>query len=260
MSYANIQLFPKVSYRFDSVDSTNAAAIRAINAGEWPEPGAVFWAEGQSQGRGQGSKHWHASPGANLTVSIVAYPSHLPLNALFALNQLAGIAVAHTVQAFLPADLQDAVRLKWPNDVYVGHQKIAGILVQNGLRGNQLAWSVIGIGLNVNEAAFPADLAASATSLQILMGRPHDREVVATRLWQALSASYARTAPDQLAALGEQYHHLLYRLNVAAHYREVATGQSFRGTILGVDAAGQLRLGLEDGTERAFSLQQLLFL
>jgi len=190
---------------------------------------------------------------------MVAYPDHLAVARLFALTQLTGMAVAETVAHFLPTPLAATVRLKWPNDVYVGDQKIAGILVQNGLRGSAVSWSVLGIGLNVNETSFPVELRAGATSLQLLTGAELDKAAVLDFLLLRLAANYAFTHPARLSALGQAYHRLLYRLNVPGRYLEVDSGERFFAVVRGVNAAGQLRLELAEGGERVFSLREVRF-
>lgn len=255
----NTKLFPKVARWYDTLASTNEAAIQDINAGKGADAGAVYWTEEQSRGRGQGSNRWHATPATNLTISIVAYPGHLPIDRLFALTQLTGLAVAATVRHFLPERAAE-VALKWPNDVYVGKQKIAGILVQNGLRGSTISWSVFGIGLNVNEINFPPELTTTATSLRLLTGRDFDREAVAQHLFSAFSKAYELTSPARLSKLDDDYHRSLYLRDVPAAYREIATGNIFTARIRGVAPTGQLRLEMTDGQERLFSLREVGFL
>jgi len=256
----NTMLIPKVARRYDRTDSTNAVAIRAINAGEqWPD-GAVIMADEQTDGRGQGANRWHTTPGANLTLSCVVYPDHLTVDRLFALTQITGLAVVQTVAHFLPAGLAAIIKLKWPNDVYVGDHKIAGILVQNGLRGRNVSWSVLGIGLNVNEVDFPSELAATATSPALLTGAPLDREVVLAYLLERLAANYEYTHPSRARDLDARYKALLYRLDLPGRYHEVATGENFFAVLRGVNHAGQLRLELATGGERVFSLREVRFI
>lgn len=255
----NTTLFPKVARWYDTLPSTNEAAIQDISARKGADAGAVYWTEEQSKGRGQGSNRWHATPAANLTISIVAYPSHLPIDRLFALTQLTGLAVADTVRHFLPERAAE-VTLKWPNDVYVGKQKIAGILVQNGLRGSQISWSVFGIGLNVNEKDFPPELTTTATSLRLLAGADFDREAVANRLFSAFSKAYELTSPARLPELDQAYHQSLYLRNTQARYRNLESGEIFAAIIRGVTPSGQLRLEMADGREQLFSLREIGFL
>jgi BirA family biotin operon repressor/biotin-[acetyl-CoA-carboxylase] ligase len=252
-------LIPKVARHFEELESTNAAVIRALNVGEEVANGAVFLTDAQTSGRGQGTNSWYATPGANLTFSMAAYPDHLAVERLFALNQLSSLAVADTVKRFLPDELATTVRLKWPNDVYVGKQKIAGILVQNGLRGSTVSWSVIGIGLNVNETNFPENLKETATSLALLAGRNFDLKGVLDYLLERLADNYKLTNPGLLWELDNRYHQQLYRLNVPGRYQLVENGVNFFAVLRGVNEAGLLRLEMAEGGERVFSLREVRF-
>ena len=229
-----------------------------MNAGAGIPNGAVYLAEHQSAGRGQGPNRWHATPSANLTLSAASMPDHLAVADLFLLTAVAALAVADAVRPRLPPG---TVTVKWPNDVYAGNQKLAGVLIQNGLRGQRIAWSVTGIGLNVNEADFPPELTATATSLRLLTGRDHDREALLTDLLAALSARYAQThtAPGRAILLAE-YHEHLYRRHQPADFREVATRVRFRGRILGVSPDGRLRIDVDGAGERRFALRELRYL
>jgi BirA family biotin operon repressor/biotin-[acetyl-CoA-carboxylase] ligase len=253
-------LIPKVARHFEELESTNAAAIRALNAGEEIANGAVFITDAQTSGRGQGTNSWHASPGDNLTLSMATYPAHLAVGRLFALNQLSSLAVADTVKHFLPDDIAATVRLKWPNDVYVGKQKIAGILVQNGLRGSIISWSVLGIGLNVNETNFPESLQKTATSMALLAGHDFELKGVLDYLLERLGANYKLTTPGLLRELDKRYHQQLYRLNVPGRYQLVESGANFFAVLRGINEAGQLRLELAEGGERVFSLREIRFI
>lgn len=256
----NTKLIPKVAYRYQEIGSTNNAAVKAITAGDMPAAGAVFITEAQSAGRGQAGNQWHASPGDNLTLSLVIYPDHLAVDRLYALTQLSGLAVAETVAHFLPPGLAATVRIKWPNDVYVSDHKIAGILVQNGLRGSRISWSVLGVGLNVNEGDFPPALEATATSLALLCGHDFDKTMVLDFLLQRFAANYEDAATHRLAQLDARYHRLLYRHNLPGRYQNPATGERFFAILRGVNQTGQLRLEMAEGGERVFSLREVRFI
>ena len=229
-----------------------------MQRGEKPGNGAVYLTHHQSAGRGQGTNTWHSTPHQNLTLSIVCYPTHLPLGNLFSLSQTTALAVAATVRCFLPPKYRTRVRAKWPNDVYVGDRKIAGVLIQNGLRGADLAWSVAGIGLNVNEQDWPAELKNTATSLRELTGEELDLELVQKTLFEEFSKYYGLLEAHLRASLDRQYHAALYRMDERSEFVHVATGRRFIGVIRGVTAAGHLRV--EDvayGREVAFNLREI---
>jgi BirA family biotin operon repressor/biotin-[acetyl-CoA-carboxylase] ligase len=143
--------------------------------------------------------------------------------------------------------------------VYVGDRKIAGILVQNGLRGSSVSWSVIGIGLNVNETNFPEDLQDKATSLAQLRGTTFSADEVLDFLLARLAHNYQLSDPRRLKELGHRYQGLLYRHNLPGRYQEVETGTYFFAVLRGVNDIGQLRLEMAEGPERAFSLREVRF-
>lgn len=257
MPVNNKLLFPKVSHVFAAAESTNSLAVAAVTAQEPPAQGAVFLAHEQTDGKGQGENRWHATPYDNLSLSVVTYPEHLPIANLFVLNQVASLAVARTVKDYLPAHLAPRVSVKWPNDVYVGDKKIAGILIQNGLRGSRLAWSVIGIGLNVNETNFPENLRGSATSLKLLTGAQIELEPVRGHLFEHLSELYRFTDHRLLPTIDRYYHDLLYRRDEPSQFYHVATGRTFHGVIKEVTAAGLLRVVMVGGRTSDFELREV---
>lgn len=288
----NASLFPKVSQTFPELDSTNAEALRRIHAGGLPEHGSVLVARSQVQGKGQGSNGWFSSAGANLTLSLVLHPEHVPPSRVFALSQFTALAVARTVARHLPSETAARVRVKWPNDIYVGSQKIAGILIHNGLRAGRLHWSVVGIGLNVNETAFPPALRNIATSLALLTKPGHgpgsppgelpppppaprkdrarsvslqDRaypislpQIQAT-LFHHLSTLYPYTTPAALPELDRLYHRLLYQKNQPARYAPTDGRPPFTARIISVDAAGHLLLESVAGDVTAWALRDIRY-
>ncbi|WP_420461089.1 biotin--[acetyl-CoA-carboxylase] ligase [Neolewinella sp.] len=249
-------LVPKVARAFSRVASTNLALLQDLSTGAPPPHGAVYTTYSQSAGRGQGSNHWHSSPGANLTLSLLLRPDRLTVNHLLALMQFVALAVADTVAVYLPTE---RICLKWPNDVYVGRQKIAGILLQNGLRGTQVQWAVAGIGLNVNERDFPEPLARSATSLSQHLGKTQDLAAVQTTLFDALSARYELLATRRYSELHGAYQERLYRRGEWVDFTVTATGERLRARVEGVVPNGRLLVRTGD-TTRQFAQQEVRWL
>jgi BirA family transcriptional regulator, biotin operon repressor / biotin---[acetyl-CoA-carboxylase] ligase len=147
----------------DSAPSTNDLALDAERQGA--VEGASFLVREQTEGRGRRGNAWWAPAGDNLTCSVLLRPG-LPPTQGNALPLVVGLAVRQVVSDAL-ASLFTAppVLVKWPNDVWVGSRKIAGILVESRLRDNLVSAAVVGIGLNVGTLEFPEDLAGHATSL-----------------------------------------------------------------------------------------------
>ena len=134
----------------DSIDSTNDEARRRILA---LDNLSVLSALEQTGGRGQRENKWHSAPNQNLTFSIVL--KNPPVNAAdqFCISEITAVTLVNFLSEYgIEADI------KWPNDIYVSGKKICGILIENSLKGQSIDWTIIGIGLNVNQFNFPVDL------------------------------------------------------------------------------------------------------
>lgn len=142
----------------DRVDSTNEylkafipdGISRMVVAGE------------QTAGRGRHGRRWHSPPGRGLYVSYLYFPGW-ELARSEVLNLASSLAVADSIRSFGP---QSDVRLKRPNDVYLGSRKVCGILAELGSTGEQVNWAIIGVGVNLYQRNFSPELEATATSLE----------------------------------------------------------------------------------------------
>jgi BirA family biotin operon repressor/biotin-[acetyl-CoA-carboxylase] ligase len=155
--------------RLRIVDSTQDEAFALGERGA--ADGSVVVAESQRAGRGRRGRPWHDEAGASLLCSILVRPRIAPARWPL-LSLAAGVAVAHALEPICGV----AARLKWPNDVMVGARKLAGILLEARLTSPGIV--VVGIGINTAQMRFPADVEATATSIQGLTGRPADREAL----------------------------------------------------------------------------------
>ena len=174
-------------HRKETTASTNADA----RAGR---PGDVFVAEFQTAGRGRLDHEWHAARGENLTFSVVLDAADAPLAEVATLPLVVGLAVARYVSSLLGGAAD--VSVKWPNDVLVGGRKICGILCERN--GDAV---IAGVGLNVNQTDFPAEIAARATSLRLAAGSPFDREGVLNGVVAEIGALHSRWRRGGFAAL-----------------------------------------------------------
>jgi BirA family biotin operon repressor/biotin-[acetyl-CoA-carboxylase] ligase len=223
------------------IDSTQRLARELARAGA--EEGTCVIAEAQSAGRGRLGRTWHSPPGTNLYCSVVLRPPLAPA-AVPQLALVAGVAVAAAVAetTTLPAEI------KWPNDVLVGGRKVAGILTELEAELERVRFVIVGIGVNLNTTAFPAELADRATSLALAIGRPVDRAAFTGRLLAALEERYGRFLAGGFAAVRAEW-----------EARSALTGRTVRvqgpegavaGRVLGVDDAGALRLLTAAGEQR----------
>jgi BirA family transcriptional regulator, biotin operon repressor / biotin---[acetyl-CoA-carboxylase] ligase len=135
------------------------------------EPGTLVVADRQDAGRGSRGRFWASPPGQDLYLSFVL-GSLEPQSSPGVLTLAVGLGVAEAISSLTGKH----ALVKWPNDVLVDHAKISGILVESS--GDLASGVVVGLGLNVNRDAFPADLAPGATSLRLATGKPFEREDV----------------------------------------------------------------------------------
>ena len=205
----------------------------------------------QTQGRGQRGNVWQAAAHENLLLSVLWRPVFLAASRQFLLSQAVALAVHDWAAALLGPDPR--LRLKWPNDVYFGAQKLGGILIENSLSGPHLQHSIVGLGLNVNQAHF--DL-PTATSLAALTGRAYALPTLAARLLEALERRYLQLRAGQVARLRTDYLAVLYRYQEPAMF--IVDGRTVGGQIVGIEEDG--RLAVQLGPElRRFALQEIKF-
>lgn len=135
------------------------------------EPFSVLAAISQDKGRGQGDHKWHSESGLNLTFSIlIKYDSAHLIMARD--QQLLTMAASLAAVDFL-SEYDIKASIKMPNDIYLKNKKICGMLIENGLNGGNMQWSIVGIGLNVNEKDFPEDL-PNPVSMSLATGSDYD--------------------------------------------------------------------------------------
>jgi BirA family biotin operon repressor/biotin-[acetyl-CoA-carboxylase] ligase len=217
--------------------STNDDARAAAAAGA--PHGAAFLADAQTAGRGRGGHTWHSPPGENLYLSVVLRP-RVPAASVAPITLAVGVALAREIEAVLAGGVtgRAPIWVKWPNDVLAGppehRRKVAGVLVEGQLRGNEVTSLVAGVGVNVHATSFPEEIAARATSLALLGVEGLDRSVIAARVIAAVGEAVARFEEDRLASFAAD----LARLDALRGARIDVGG--VRGVGEGIDGEGRL--------------------
>lgn len=240
----------------ESVDSTNSYATELLKHRNLTE-GHVVWAKRQTHGRGQRGNNWESEAGSNVTMSVIWYPVFLSPSRQFMLTQ----AVALGVSDFLSYKMSEAgirsqIRIKWPNDVLANEQKIAGILIENSIRNGSVAYSIVGIGINVNQVDFTS--VNKPVSIKLITGRHYDIRVCVEELCAFLEPRYLQLRGGKHDQMHEEYLSRLYRLNEWAYYS--SAGNRFAGRIVGVAPGGYLQMELENGERVAFDFKEVTFL
>lgn len=280
---SNTLFIGKVYHRFDELPSTNDWAAQIIAKAESdladpaeraktrPPEGTVVRADNQTAGRGQLGSQWHSQPGENLLLSAILYPIWLEVNAQFYLSMAVALALYDTVLSLKPSTLsngnwtldighsifENKPSIKWPNDLYLGGKKSAGILIQNALSGSSLQSSIVGIGLNVNQLEFPSAL-PHATSLARAFGQHFDLEVVLERLFECLENRYLQLKAGHRAAIKTEYEAHLWRRGIPSRFVRSADEQEFVGQLSGVSEQGLLQVETKTGLEE-FEVKALRF-
>jgi BirA family biotin operon repressor/biotin-[acetyl-CoA-carboxylase] ligase len=151
-------------FTLKEVDSTNNFLKELLSNSTPLVEGTVIMAENQYAGRGQQHKSWHTEPGKNLTFSILLMPVFLPVEDQFDLTRVVSLGV---FDALWPIT-GNKLKIKWPNDLYYGDNKLGGILIENIIQSGKIKASVIGIGLNINQESFPPYLPNPKSYMKIM--------------------------------------------------------------------------------------------
>lgn len=238
---SNVILYEKVS----STNTVAAALLRESN----PAEGTVITASYQESGRGQAGNRWESEPGSNLLMSVILYPVTVKPAEQFVISQMISLAVHDLVSLHT-----SEVRIKWPNDIYVRDDKIAGILIENSIMGDVVGSTVAGIGLNVNQTLFRGG-APNPVSLAIVTGLSHDLPAVTGRLTDMLDRRYRMILNGESAAMAREYHEALYRMGEWHRYAD-SRGE-FEGMIEYVRPDGMLSVRRRDGKSSEYAFKEI---
>ena len=242
-------------HHIPSTPSTNTLALQAAQQGT---ASGVWVADEQTAGRGRGGHTWHSTAGDGLYVSALVRPQLFGADAL-KLSLAAGLAAQSAIAEVAALSID----LRWPNDLMVTapdrvERKFGGILTESSMEGGAngaLAYAVIGIGMNLNHASFPPELASLATSLRIVLGHPISREEVLAALLRHLESEIAlveaevnRTRPLNTPPLATRFERAsTWTRNLRVNVDEDG---GYTGVTDGLDPQGLLRIRLDDGSTR----------
>ena len=234
-----------------SCHSTNDIAVQMIQSENMVFEGTVIITDNQTAGRGQRGNIWEACTGENLTFSLILKPNFLKASDQFQLN----VAVSMGVFDFLSEFIDENLKIKWSNDIYVGDKKMGGILIENSLQGYQIGHSIIGIGLNINQTEFSNE---RATSLRKITQNPlkYDLSELLKKLLENIEINYLKIKSKQYESLKVRYLSNLFRFEEYHYFKK--NGQQFLGRITGIDETG--KLGIEtDGNVIYFDFKEVEF-
>ena len=192
---------------YDTLDSTNKEAGRLLGSGQYLH-GIAILALQQTEGQGQYGRSWYAQPGNHLAMSIILQPEKMLPDELSMLSLKISLAVVRMLNAVTP-DIQPLI--KWPNDIYLANNKLAGILIENAITSTRVHHSIIGIGININESHFPKEL-PNPVSLFLAVGKEYEiyplAKILREQVMIILDQSHDKWKPEYnqyIYGLGEKH-------------------------------------------------------
>ncbi|MBC8053602.1 MAG: biotin--[acetyl-CoA-carboxylase] ligase [Sphingobacteriaceae bacterium] len=233
------------------VDSTNNFLKNELAKSTPLCEGTVILAEEQFAGRGQANNTWYSEPGKNLTFSLLLSPAFLNPEKQFLLNKSLSIAINDTLTTIIG----NKAKIKWPNDIYYDNDKLGGVLIENILRGNSIKYSIIGIGLNINQTQFRSDI-KNVTSLKKILHRDYDIKDVLYQLCSSIEQRYLQLRAGSAELIDRDYLKGLYKLNENHRFR--IGGKEREGVIKGISENGSLEV-LIDGELRRYGFKEIVF-
>jgi BirA family biotin operon repressor/biotin-[acetyl-CoA-carboxylase] ligase len=241
----------KQIHHYYKIGSTNSEAMRS--AAEGAPEGSVFLAEEQLAGRGRGAHSWHSARSTGIYCSVILRPAMPPSDALI-FSLAAALAVRAAVMEIAPQLLVD---LKWPNDLLLSGKKFCGILAEMNAEATRVRHLVVGVGINVNQVKFPAELREIATSLRIETGTEWSRVELCAALLKSLDREY-RTLVDDAearAAILRRFEESSSSVRGRKVSIEVSTDENggLAGVTEGLDERGFLRVRTADGLRTVVS-------
>jgi BirA family transcriptional regulator, biotin operon repressor / biotin---[acetyl-CoA-carboxylase] ligase len=238
--------------KLNAIDSTNTY-LKQISSEKVIEDYTTVTANYQTQGRGQMGTIWDSEEGKNLMCSVFKECSKVSIKNQFYISMITSLAIVKTLQSFSIPKL----RVKWPNDILSENKKICGILIEIVIKNNQLEASIIGIGLNVNQAEFKH--LPNASSLKIITGTVFNIDELLKLLIKNLKYYFEILEKGLFNVLKNEYEILLFRKNKPSTFKDTK-GLMFSGFINGISTSGKLQVILEDEILKEFDLKEVQLL
>ncbi len=238
--------------KLNAIDSTNSY-LKKLSTEKELNNFTVVSTEYQINGRGQMGTTWESSKGKNLIFSVLVNFEELLITHRFYIS----MAVSLGIIATLNNQFDIKFKIKWPNDILAERDKVAGILIENTFKGNNIRQAVIGIGLNVNQTEFSNPL-KNVISLINLSKKKIDRDLLLKQLIKNIQSQFMLLKEKKLKLLKENYLKGLYGYKINLNFIDI-NKNNFIGKIIGVDEDGKLELMAKNKTIRKFNLKEITF-
>jgi len=238
--------------RLEETDSTNNFALQYVKHNSFEE-GLLFIADKQTYGKGQTGNRWESESGKNLTFSFILKPAFLKAEKQFLISKISSLAVADMLKELKTGNIS----IKWPNDIYAGKQKIAGLLIENILHDQTFDISVVGIGININQTSFSKEI-PNPVSLKILHSNEFELDACLQIFVLKIDYWYWQLKQNNIALIDHAYLNLLFLFNQTASFRYF--NKIIQAKITGVNGFGKLQLQKEDGSLIECDFKELTYL
>lgn len=240
-----------IIYHIDSVDSTNNYTFELCKKTKVKE-GSVYIADEQYAGKGHNQNHWESEKGKNLTLSLVIHPGFIEPSQQFLITQIISLAITDLLKTIVN---KNDVKIKWPNDIYIRDSKVCGILIQNSIVGNKIDYSIVGIGLNVNQKEFYSD-APNPISILNCINEESDLDKQLNSLLSFIGNRYKQLKnKSELPAIESEYLMNLYRYKKVSDF--IDDNGAFTGKIVGIGEYGRLIISTGSGVVKQYNFKEI---
>lgn len=239
--------------KLNAIESTNTFLKDLCQRNEL-ENFTVVYAENQLKGRGQMNSKWDSEVGKNLTFSVLIKYSSFAVSNQFYISKFISLAIYDVINSIVEVP----VAIKWPNDILTERKKVGGILIENSVKRSEIQYSVVGIGINLNQESF--DNLPNAISLKMITGQVYDLEFLLKKIVESVKLNYELIVDAKFDSINKRYLKYLYKYLKPSMYKDVVKGNLFLGKIVGVSDDGRLNVELEDEKIKVFNLKEIEFI
>jgi BirA family biotin operon repressor/biotin-[acetyl-CoA-carboxylase] ligase len=232
------------------VSSTNDHLKKIAIEEELPE-GFIVIAKNQTNGKGQSGNFWESEPGKNLTFSILLRPKYINAQNMFLISKAVSLGIIDYLNS-----LEKCFKIKWPNDIYYCNKKLGGILIENQLIGNKVNYSIVGIGINVNQKNFTSN-APNPISLKTIFKKDFNKFTLLEGIIKQITIWYEILADGWYDKINDAYFsHLFWDKGFHDFKSE---NNQFVAKIVSVDADGRITLKTTKGKCSSFYFKEIEF-
>jgi BirA family biotin operon repressor/biotin-[acetyl-CoA-carboxylase] ligase len=236
---------------FKNLPSTNSHAAYLLKKGSLSE-GTIIHTNYQTAGKGYSGNSWESEDGMNLLISIILFPAFIKPADQFNISMLISLGICDFLMRFVPV-----CSVKWPNDIYINNDKIAGILIESAIIADKFEHSIAGIGLNINQEKFMSH-APNPVSLKQITGKTIDLPGTLALLAGDLDKRYKQLISGDTLKIRNDYESKLYRINRWSSFRDI--NGMFTGRIKTIGDYGSLKIETSDRQIREYSFKEVEFI